>query len=201
MLAKFFTHLSLLFLCSFLLSSCSEQRLEQQSTLSPTVKVKMVTSKGTIVLELDRNRAPDTVANFLRYVDSGLYDGTIFHRVIPGFMIQGGGFKPGINKQSTYPPIINEADNGLKNLTGTIAMARTANPHSATSQFFINTANNTSLDHSSKSERGWGYAVFGRVIEGMDVVKAIESVATTSYEIYNDVPVTDIVIEKVTLIQ
>jgi len=142
-------------------------------------RVKMTTSQGDIVIELYPDKAPITVHNFLRYVDDGAYDGTIFHRVIKGFMNQGGGFTTALQKKpSKYPPIKNEADNGLKNRLGTIAMARTGDPHSATNQFFINTANNTLLDHTDKTTRGWGYAVFGKVVDGMDVVKRIGNVKT-----------------------
>src|SRR5690606_13594372 len=138
-----------------------------------------------------------TTANFLAYVDRGFYDGTIFHRVIPGFMIQGGGFAPGMKQKQTGAPIVNEADNGLKNTTGTIAMARTAEPHSASAQFFINTADNHFLDHRSKTIEGWGYAVFGRVVRGMDVVRRIEAAPTRTIGPFENVPVRDVVIEKV----
>jgi len=159
-------------------------------------RVTMTTSKGTIVLELDGDKAPKTVANFLAYVKAGHYDGTIFHRVIKGFMIQGGGFKPGMDQKSTKSPIENEADNGLKNLVGSIAMARTSDPHSASAQFFINTADNAFLNHTGKNDRGWGYAVFGRVVEGLDVVRAIEGVSTGRSGGFADVPVEDVVIQK-----
>lgn len=161
-------------------------------------QVELVTSKGTIVLELDADAAPKSVANFLRYVDEGHYDGTIFHRVIDGFMIQGGGFDQEMNKLPTHEPIANEADNGLKNDRGTIAMARTADPDSATSQFFINTVDNAPLNHTSKDVRGWGYAVFGKVVEGMDVVDAIAAVSTTRSGGMADVPAEPVVIEKAT---
>jgi cyclophilin family peptidyl-prolyl cis-trans isomerase len=146
-------------------------------------------------------RAPTTVANFLKYVQDGFYNGTIFHRVIPGFMIQGGGLEPGMKRKPTSAPINNEADNGLKNTNGTIAMARTGDPHSATSQFFINTVNNDFLDHTDKSPRGWGYAVFGKVTKGMEVVKKIESVPTGQAGAHKDVPTTDVVIDKIELIK
>lgn len=161
-------------------------------------QVELVTSKGTIVLELDAAAAPKSVANFLRYVDEGHYDGTIFHRVIDGFMIQGGGFDQEMNKLPTHEPIANEADNGLKNDRGTIAMARTADPDSATAQFFINTVDNAPLNHTSKDMRGWGYAVFGKVAEGMDVVDAISAVSTTRSGGMTDVPEEPVVIEKAT---
>ena len=158
--------------------------------------VEMTTSKGVIRLELDAKNAPITVANFLEYVKSGHYDGTIFHRVIPGFVIQGGGLQSGFTEKATGTPIENEADNGLKNLTGAICMARTNEPHSATSQFFINLKDNSFLDHTGKSATGWGYAVFGRVISGMDVVEAIAAVPTGNAGGHSDVPLEDIVLEK-----
>ena len=160
------------------------------------VMVEMTTSKGVIELELDAKNAPITVANFLEYVKSGHYDGTIFHRVIPGFVIQGGGLQSGMTEKATGTPIENEADNGLKNLTGAICMARTNEPHSATSQFFINLKDNSFLDHTEKSATGWGYAVFGRVISGMDVVEAIAAVSTGNAGYHSDVPLEDIVLEK-----
>ena len=161
--------------------------------------VEMVTSKGVIKLELDAEKAPITVANFLEYVKSGHFEGTIFHRVIPGFVIQGGGLQSGMREKPTNAPIENEADNGLKNLTGTICMARTNDPHSATSQFFINLKDNSFLDHTGKNAQGWGYAVFGKVTEGMDIVEAIAAVRTGNAGYHQDVPVEDIVIEKLSL--
>lgn len=163
--------------------------------------VRMTTNSGVIELELNADKAPTTVANFLKYVEDGFYDGTIFHRVIAGFMIQGGGLEPGLERKPTAEPIKNEADNGLKNVTGSIAMARTGYPHSATSQFFINTADNAFLDHKDKSTRGWGYAVFGKVTKGMDVVKKIEAVPTGRVAGYSDVPKEDVVIQKVELVK
>lgn len=160
-------------------------------------KIRMTTSVGEIELELDAARAPVSVANFMRYVDKGFYDGTVFHRVIPGFMIQGGGFEPGMKQKKTDEPIRNEADNGLKNLAGTVAMARTMEPHSASAQFFINTVDNPFLDHRDKSMQGWGYAVFGKVTQGMDVVKKIESVATGRAGPFENVPKEPVVIRKV----
>ena len=159
--------------------------------------MKMTTNYGVIVLELDAEKAPESTKNFQKYVADGHYNGTVFHRVIQGFMIQGGGFEPGMHQKPTGAPIENEADNGLKNEIGTIAMARTSDPHSATAQFFINTANNEFLNHTSKDARGWGYAVFGKVVEGMDVVRKIEAVATHNVGPYGDVPVQDVVIEKI----
>ncbi len=161
--------------------------------------VEMTTSKGVIELALDTGNAPITVANFLAYVQSKHYDGTIFHRVIPGFVIQGGGLGPGMHEKATREPIENEADNGLKNLTGTICMARTQEPHSATSQFFINLKDNSFLDHTEKTAQGWGYAVFGRVTSGMEVVELIAGVQTGDVGYHSDVPLEDIVLEKVTV--
>ncbi len=157
-------------------------------------RVVLETSKGTIVLELDPASAPGTVENFLAYVDEGFYDGTIFHRVIPDFMNQGGGFTPDMQQKPTREPIRNEADNGLKNETGTVAMARKPDPHSATAQFYINTADNAFLDHTSKDPRGWGYAVFGKVVEGMDAVMAISGVPTTTKNRMQNVPEEPVVI-------
>lgn len=165
------------------------------------VTVIMETTKGNITLELDSEKAPLTVANFVEYAKSGHYDGTVFHRVIPGFMIQGGGFDEDMKQKDTNPAIKNEADNGLKNLNGSIAMARTNDPHSATSQFFINVKDNGFLDHTSPTSRGWGYTVFGKVTEGMDTVSGIEHVKTTTSNGQQDVPVTDVVIRKVTIVE
>ena len=151
---------------------------------------------GVITLELDAEKAPKCVANFLSYVNKGHYDNTIFHRVIPGFMIQGGGFEPGMNQKPTGEQIKNEADNGLKNERGTIAMARTQAPHSATAQFFINVADNDFLNHRSPDLQGWGYCVFGKVSEGMDVVDAIRKVKTGSSGFHQDVPKEDVIIER-----
>ena len=165
-------------------------------------KVKMETSKGTIIIELYADKAPKSVANFLSYVNAGAYDGTIFHRVIKDFMNQGGGFTPDYKKVDTKDPVQNEADNGLKNLKYTVAMARTGEPHSATNQFFINTADNAFLDYTGKSMRGWGYAVFGNVIEGQNVVDIISRAATGSGGPFSkDVPRTPIIIEKMTEIK
>ena len=141
-------------------------------------KVRLETSKGTVVLELADEMAPISVENFLSYVENGFYDGTLFHRVIPGFMVQGGGFGTGMARKKTQKPIRNEADNGLSNDRGTVAMARTASPHSATAQFYINLVDNLSLNHTSKSAAGWGYAVIGKVIEGMEVVDVLAAVPT-----------------------
>ena len=161
--------------------------------------VTMDTSEGLITLELDSNKAPATVANFIEYAKAGHYDGTIFHRVIAGFMIQGGGFDTDMKQKKTNAPIKNEADNGLKNSTGTIAMARTGDPHSATAQFFINVKDNTFLNHSAPTAQGWGYAVFGKVVDGMDAVRSIEKVSTGNTGGHQDVPVEAVVINKVSV--
>ena len=158
--------------------------------------VKLHTNFGTITLELNAEKAPVTVENFLNYVRSGFYNGTIFHRVISNFMIQGGGMEPGMKEKATNAPIKNEADNGLSNERGTIAMARTMEPHSASAQFFINVKDNTFLDHRSPTPDGWGYAVFGRVVDGMDVVDKIKSVATGNAGYHQDVPLADVIIES-----
>jgi peptidyl-prolyl cis-trans isomerase B (cyclophilin B) len=158
--------------------------------------VKLSTNLGTITLDLDAQRAPETVKNFLQYVQDGHYDNTVFHRVIDGFMIQGGGFEPGMRQKPTRAPVGNEANNGLKNDRGTIAMARTGDPHSATAQFFINVADNAFLNHSAPTAQGWGYCVFGRVADGMDVVEKIKGVRTGSKGMHKDVPVEDVVIER-----
>ncbi|HMY28884.1 MAG TPA: peptidylprolyl isomerase [Agitococcus sp.] len=165
------------------------------------MKVALNTNFGRIVLELDEVNAPKTSANFVSYVKSGHYNGTIFHRVIPNFMIQGGGFEANMNQKSTKASIENEANNGLKNDVGTIAMARTQDPHSASAQFFINTKKNDFLNHSSKTVQGWGYAVFGKVVEGMDVVTAIEKVRTGNKGYHGDVPVEPVVIETAEVVE
>lgn len=158
--------------------------------------VELHTNKGVIRIELDAEKAPKSAANFLAYVKSGHFDGTIFHRVINGFMIQGGGFEPGMKQKPTQAPIPNEANNGLKNKRYTLAMARTNDPHSATAQFFINVADNAFLDHSAPTPQGWGYAVFGHVVEGQDVVDAIKGVKTGTKGFHQDVPLEDVVILK-----
>jgi cyclophilin family peptidyl-prolyl cis-trans isomerase len=159
-------------------------------------KVVLDTTKGQIVLELYLQMAPETVVNFLSYVDAKFYDGTIFHRVIPNFMIQGGGFTADMERKPAKEPIKNEADKGLKNDRGTIAMARTGDPHSATAQFYINTINNDFLNHKNKTQQGWGYAAFGKVVKGMDVVDAISAVKTTKRGSFQDVPVEAVVIRS-----
>jgi peptidyl-prolyl cis-trans isomerase B (cyclophilin B) len=187
-------------LFALLLGACGQQSEADNKEPLPATDnpaVLLQTSMGDIVIELYPEKAPKTVANFLKYVDEGFYDGTIFHRVINGFMIQGGGFTSDFVKKETRAPIINEADNGLRNIIGTVAMARTRDPHSATAQFFINVANNSNLDFREKTPRAWGYAVFGRVIQGMDVVGAIKSVPTGNREMYRDVPKQSVIIQKV----
>ena len=155
-----------------------------------------IANYGVITLELDQEKAPDSVANFLSYVKKGHYDNTIFHRVISGFMVQGGGFEPGMKQKDCDAPIQNEAKNGLKNANYTVAMARTGDPHSATAQFFINVADNGFLNHTAPSAQGWGYAVFGKVVKGTDVVDKIKAVATGNKGGHGDVPKEDVVIEK-----
>jgi len=158
--------------------------------------VTLETTKGNIIIELYPEKAPETVANFIQYVQDGFYDGTIFHRVIPNFMVQGGGFTDDMSEKSTREPIKNEANNGLANENGTIAMARTPNPHSASSQFFINVKDNAFLDFQNETPNGWGYCVFGKVSEGMDVVSSIVAVPTGNHGMHQDVPVEPIIIMK-----
>ena len=172
--------------------------IHMENDLMANPQVKLTTNHGEITLELFEDKAPKTVANFLSYVDDGFYDGTIFHRVIDGFMIQGGGFDQNFEQKATKSPIENEADNGVANAEGTVAMARTGDPHSATAQFFINVKNNTFLNHSGKNMQGWGYAVFGAVTDGMDVVKKIKAVSTGRRGMHADVPSEDVVIESAT---
>ncbi len=190
---------ALVYLMLFLfttLSFATEKKMSDTQT-----KVKLTTSLGAIVIQLNNEKAPISAANFATYVKEGFYNGTIFHRVIPGFMAQGGGFDTGFNQKSTNPTIQNEADNGLKNTRGSLAMARTNAPHSASSQFFINYKDNSFLDHTSPTPSGWGYAVFGEVIEGMDVVDAMAKQATGNRGGHQDVPKTDIVIETAEIIE
>lgn len=198
----------ILFLSSlFVLSACnsstedSKQQADGGSSNMSNPQIKFETSKGDFTAELYADKAPKSVANFLSYVEAGFYDGTIYHRVIPGFMIQGGGMNPDMSEKSNNAPIENEADNGLLNEEGTLAMARTNDPHSATSQFFINVSNNTFLNHTSKTPQGWGYAVFGKVTDGLDVVKAIEAVKTGNHGHHGDVPLEAVVMNKVTVIK
>jgi peptidyl-prolyl cis-trans isomerase B (cyclophilin B) len=190
---------ALVYLMLFLfttLSFATEKKMSDTQT-----KVKLTTSLGAIVIQLNNEKAPISAANFATYVKEGFYNGTIFHRVIPGFMAQGGGFDTGFNQKSTNPTIQNEADNGLKNTRGSLAMARTNAPHSASSQFFINYKDNSFLDHTSPTPSGWGYAVFGEVIEGMDVVDAMAKQPTGNRGGHQDVPKTDIVIETAEIIE
>ena len=165
------------------------------------MKVNLETNLGNITIELDKKKAPKTVNNFVKYIQEGHYDKTIFHRVINGFMIQGGGFEKDMKEKATTAPIENEADNGLKNKAYTLAMARTSDPHSASAQFFINLVDNDFLDHSSKTMSGWGYAVFGKVIKGMEVVDKISEVATATKGFHDDVPVKPITIKKATILK
>jgi len=164
-------------------------------------QVDLKTNHGTVRVEVDEAKAPKSAANFLDYVRKGHYDGTVFHRVIPSFMVQGGGFAPGMKQKAVGAPIANEADNGLKNAKYTLAMARTSDPHSATAQFFINTKDNGFLDHTAKNAQGWGYAVFGKVVSGQEVVDRIEKVATGRKGFHDDVPNDDVVIESATLVE
>ena len=165
-------------------------------------KVKLTTNHGDIVIELNAEKAPITVANFIEYVKAGHYENTVFHRVIGNFMVQGGGFEPGMKeKKDKRPSIKNEADNGLPNEKYTVAMARTMEPHSASAQFFINVADNSFLNHSGKTAQGWGYAVFGKVVAGQDVVDKIKGVATTSKAGHQDVPKEDVIVEKAEIIE
>ena len=163
--------------------------------------IKLHTNHGVITLELFEDKAPETVANFKEYVKSGHYDNTIFHRVINNFMIQGGGFEPGMKQKSTRAPIKNEANNGVGNKVGTVPMARTMEPHSASAQFFINVADNDFLNHSAPTVQGWGYCVFGQVVDGMDVVNKIKGVATTMRAGHQDVPSEDVIIEKAEIVE
>jgi peptidyl-prolyl cis-trans isomerase B (cyclophilin B) len=199
----FLTNAMGLILSGTVLQACADEKpgTTTGKTSCPSMKenfpmVKLHTNHGTITLELDQAKAPLTVANFLSYVDSGHYSNTIFHRVIDGFMVQGGGMEPGMKEKATQASIKNEANNGLKNDAYTVAMARTSEPHSASSQFFINIANNDFLNFSSESVRGWGYCVFGKVVEGKDVVDKIKGVATGNKGGHQDVPAEDVIIER-----
>ena len=199
--------------CLFVLSlaACSRDNttIEQASNVTQSngekmaanPKVKIETTLGDITLELDAKNAPDSTKNFIAYVNDGHYDGTVFHRVIPNFMIQGGGMLPDMSEKPSKAPINNEANNGLKNDKGTVAMARTNDPHSASAQFFINVKDNDFLNFRSEDMQGWGYAVFGKVIDGMDVVEKIESVKTGNQGHYQDVPQEPVIMNKVTVIE
>ena len=174
---------------------------EGNKPMSTSPRVKLQTNQGDIVITLDAEKAPKTVENFLGYVKSGFYDGTIFHRVIDGFMVQGGGFEAGLKQKPTQAPIENEANNGLKNDKYTVAMARTSDPHSATAQFFINVANNDFLNFTAPTPNGWGYAVFGKVTEGTEVVDKIKGVKTGNSGFHQNVPTEDVVIEKAEVLE
>jgi len=169
--------------------------------MSSNPSVKLETSMGDMVVQLNAEKAPKTVENFLTYVREGFYDGTVFHRVISNFMVQGGGFEPGMKQKTTNEAVENEANNGLKNDRYTLAMARTSDPHSATAQFFINVSNNDFLNFTSPTPNGWGYAVFGEVVEGTEVVDLIKDVKTGTKGFHQDVPVEDVIIEKATVIE
>lgn len=186
-----------LFLLTVALATTPATAATEATTAKP--RVSFETTKGTFVLELDPAKAPKTVANFLAYAESGFYEGTIFHRVIPRFMVQGGGFTADMSQKPTQAKVENEANNGLKNLRGTVAMARTNDPHSATAQFFVNVVDNPPLDHTAKTAAGWGYTVFGQVISGMEVVDAIVAVPRGSRGPFQDVPKDPITITKVTV--
>lgn len=174
---------------------------QQETTMSTNPKVKLSTNFGDITIQLDSEHAPVTTENFLSYVKDGFYDNVIFHRVIPGFMVQGGGFEPGMKEKTTKAPIKNEADNGLKNDKYTLAMARTSDPHSASAQFFINSNDNDFLNFKAPNAQGWGYAVFGKVVEGTSVVDKIEQVKTGSKGFHQDVPTEDVVIKKAEVVE
>jgi peptidyl-prolyl cis-trans isomerase B (cyclophilin B) len=184
----------------FLVAAAAVAQPAPKPPASANPQVLLETSKGNITIELFADKAPKTVKNFLDYVKSGHYSGTIFHRVIPGFMVQGGGFNADMSEKSSRPPIQNEADNGVPNQRGTLAMARTPDPNSASDQFFINVANNGFLNHRSKTPDGWGYAVFGKVTDGMDVVDAIVKVPTTTKGPHQNVPVEAVVLRKASIV-
>ena len=216
---KKISKLSLATLAMVFMSACSAENTATQSSITPQTtaadtatkvdisdtatespSVVFETSAGNFTVKLNAEEAPLTVANFLQYVESGFYRGTIFHRVISNFMIQGGGFTVDMTKKATRTPIVNEADNGLKNTVGTIAMARTNAPHSATSQFFINVENNSSLNHRAKNSRGWGYAVFGEVTEGLSVIEAIKTVPVAPRAGHQHIPLEAIIIQRIYLL-
>ena len=191
-----------IFILSMMLLLTSTLSFATENTMSDTqTKVKLTTTLGEIIIQLNTEKAPVSAANFLTYVNEGFYNGTVFHRIIPDFMAQGGGFDTSFNQKAVHAPIKNEADNGLKNTRGTLAMARTNDPNSATAQFFINYKDNAFLNHTGKNASGWGYAVFGEVIEGMDVVDAMAKQATGNRGGHQDVPKTDIVIEKAEVVK
>ncbi len=171
------------------------------TSMSTAPRVKMSTNQGDFIISLNAEKAPKTVANFLAYVKDGFFDGTIFHRVIDGFMIQGGGFEPGLKQKPTKAPLENEANNGLKNNKYTLAMARTSDPHSATAQFFINVANNDFLNHTAPTVQGWGYAVFGEVVEGKDVIDKMKGVPTGNSGFHQNVPINDVFITEAVIVE
>jgi peptidyl-prolyl cis-trans isomerase B (cyclophilin B) len=171
------------------------------SPMSTSPRVELQTNHGNIIIELDAANAPKTTENFLKYTRDGFYDNTVFHRVIDGFMVQGGGFEPGMKQKTTGAPVENEANNGLKNDKYTVAMARTNDPHSATAQFFINVANNDFLNHTAPTAQGWGYAVFGKVVQGQDVVDKIKGVKTGTTGFHQNVPSSDVIIEKAIVLE
>ena len=185
----------------FAQAQTSSQPTTGKPSMTTAPRVKLTTNQGDIVIELDSAKAPKTSENFLTYARDGFYNNTIFHRVIDGFMIQGGGFEPGMKQKATRTPVENEANNGLKNDKYTVAMARTNDPHSATAQFFINVANNDFLNHTAPTAQGWGYAVFGKVVDGQDVVDKIKGVKTGNAGFHQNVPSADVVIEKATVVE
>ena len=182
-------------------ASSTPSTTEGTKSMSTNPRVKLHTNQGDIVITLDAAKAPKTVANFLTYTNEGFYNGTVFHRVIDGFMVQGGGFEPGMKQKQTHAPIENEANNGLKNDKYTLAMARTSDPHSATAQFFINVSNNDFLNFTAPTPNGWGYAVFGTVTEGTDVVDKIKGVKTGNKGFHQNVPNEDVIIEKAEVLE
>jgi peptidyl-prolyl cis-trans isomerase B (cyclophilin B) len=188
-------------LCLGSVAQAASPSSTQGKSMSSTPRVKLQTTQGDILIELDAEKAPKTVENFLTYVKEGFYDGTIFHRIINNFMVQGGGFDAGMKQKQTHASIENEANNGLKNDRYTLAMARTADPHSATAQFFINVADNDFLNFTSPTPNGWGYAVFAKVVEGTEVVDKIKTVKTGNKGFHQDVPAEDVVIEKATVVE
>ena len=200
---RFFTFAALLCFAGLVFSPAhaASSTTTQGSVMSTNPKVKLQTNKGDIIIELNAEAAPKTVENFIGYVQDGFYDGTIFHRVINNFMIQGGGFEAGMKQKATKSPVENEANNGLKNDEYTLAMARTSDPHSATAQFFINVTNNDFLNFTSPTPNGWGYAVFGKVVEGQDVVDSMKTAKTGNKGFHQDVPVDDLVIESATIVE
>lgn len=182
-------------------ASSNSTNPQGKTNMSTSPRVKLETSMGDIVIELDATKAPKTAANFVDYVKDGFYNGTVFHRVMDGFMIQGGGFEPGLKQKPTKAPIDNEANNGLKNNKYTIAMARTNDPHSATAQFFINVADNDFLNHTAPTPNGWGYAVFGKVVSGTEVVDKIKGVKTGNSGFHQNVPTQDVIINKAVIVE